>query len=268
MPTHINNNSTRKRPNNAGTDTPRDLDSRVKLLELFALHVLPRNDEWDYARAFITHSEVLDDERKEGFLQGLDELMAYKDEEKDKEDELQKQRDEEVKRVQVEEENRRLEQQRKEQKRTEAENAEKGQTSRHRRTNSELDYGIDTAHPAATSPAPRSGNAKPSKRDMASRTQFSPPPEKAHQGKKTAAKPAGMVKKASLIIAALQKIATDAASSLTRNPLALIRMLFFLLAIILAFGRQDVRNRVRRITGAGWNKVRSTVGMGVKVSYI
>src|ERR1700761_3234156 len=39
-----------------GTNTPKDLTSRIKVLEIFTLHVLPRNTEWDYAKSFIQNS--------------------------------------------------------------------------------------------------------------------------------------------------------------------------------------------------------------------
>ena len=45
------------RRQNTGTDTPRDLEKRIKLLELYTLHVLPRNEEWDYARE-LTRGEI------------------------------------------------------------------------------------------------------------------------------------------------------------------------------------------------------------------
>ena len=54
-----------------GAGTPRDLKSRLKILEIYTLHVLPRNEEWNYARAVINMSETLDEERKEAFLQTL-----------------------------------------------------------------------------------------------------------------------------------------------------------------------------------------------------
>lgn len=49
----------------SGADTPRDLNARVKILELYTLHVLLRNNEWDYAREFISVSAVLDEERRD-----------------------------------------------------------------------------------------------------------------------------------------------------------------------------------------------------------
>ncbi|KZZ96303.1 peroxin-26-like protein [Ascosphaera apis ARSEF 7405] len=48
-----------------GTETLRDLDTRIRILELFTLHVLPRNNDWGYAREFIKLSDILDDEKKE-----------------------------------------------------------------------------------------------------------------------------------------------------------------------------------------------------------
>ena len=44
---------------------PRALGQRVKLMELYILHVLPRVDEWDYAREFTQMSPYLDAEKKD-----------------------------------------------------------------------------------------------------------------------------------------------------------------------------------------------------------
>lgn len=48
-----------------------DLDLALKIVELYALHVLPRNDEWEYAREFIQMNGVLDEERRQAFLIAL-----------------------------------------------------------------------------------------------------------------------------------------------------------------------------------------------------
>lgn len=52
------------------------------------------------------------------------------------------------------------------------------------------------------------------------------------------------------------------------NPLSIARTLLFMLGIIVALSRQNIREKIRRITGSGWQKIKGTVGMGVKVSYI
>ena len=80
-----------RRKSHTGTDTPRDLNTRIKLLELYTLHILPRNDEWDYAREFINMSEVLDDERKEAFLLALQSLKEEKEDSEKREEKLRQQ---------------------------------------------------------------------------------------------------------------------------------------------------------------------------------
>ena len=59
-----------------------------------------------------------------------------------------------------------------------------------------------------------------------------------------------------------------ASETVAGNPMSFARTLLFLLGLLVALSRQGVRERLRRITGAGWQKVKGTVGMGVKVSYI
>lgn len=46
-------------------DDPRGVSQRVKLVELYILHVLPRVGDWEYAREFTHMSGDLDDEQKE-----------------------------------------------------------------------------------------------------------------------------------------------------------------------------------------------------------
>lgn len=58
------------------------------------------------------------------------------------------------------------------------------------------------------------------------------------------------------------------AGAITGNPTVLFRFMLFILAFVMAFSRREVRERVRLILGKSWEKVRGTVGMGVKVSYI
>ena len=46
-------------------DDPKALSQRIKLMELYVLHILPKVDEWDYAREFTQGSNDLDEEQKE-----------------------------------------------------------------------------------------------------------------------------------------------------------------------------------------------------------
>ena len=249
-----------------GTNTPRDLNSRLKLLELYTLHVLPRNEEWDYAREFIEISEYLDDERREAFLQTLHSI---------REEQTQTSRDAAAARQREDE---RLARERQEATQSAAKEAtngearpseepdESGQT--HRRGPSEIDYGIES-HPNGHSNISNATSTNPPKAraPQAAGTRLSPKPTLRRPVKKTAASP-GLYRRASEVIDTMRRLARLSSESLQTNPIILLRTLFFLIGLLLALSRQDVRYRIRRITALGWDKVKGTVGMGVKVSYI
>lgn len=232
----------------SGTNTPRDLHTNLKLLELYTLHVLPRNQEWEYAREFIMMSEVLDDERKEGFLQALHGLKEDQEESAMREKELQKQQQEQ------------LEQQRR--KEEEARQAEA------RRADEEAARRREESKRQQQRPPDTSNGARPSKSAQAGpgTSRSRPPIPKKEVTRRPP--PASLYKRAAAMIAALQSLLLNTAQTLKSNPMALMRTVLFLLMFALAFGRQEVRERVRRLLRNMWAKIRGTVGMGVKVSYI
>ena len=53
-----------------------------------------------------------------------------------------------------------------------------------------------------------------------------------------------------------------------KNPTAMLRFLLFVLMFVIAASQARVRERVKKVVGGMWEKIRGTVGMGVKVSYI
>src|SRR5271170_75830 len=178
---HLNrSNSSRSRPHINGTSTPKDLTSRLKILELFTLHVLPRNSEWDYARSFITNSDVLDDERREAFLQTLQELQDDKDHDgedvfEESAEELQTEPGKDAQKVAVETV-------------TGSEGAEV-HSKHHKRTSSEVDYGIETSLPNGTTnsnghtiPAPAPAPAPSSDVRKPSPTSAQPAPPRVSRG--------------------------------------------------------------------------------------
>jgi hypothetical protein len=245
-----------------GTETPRDLNARVKILELYTLHVLLRNDEWQYARDFISMSEVLDEERREAFLQALQSLQDEQKEVEKREREVQRREEEQLQRD-IEEARR---------KRAENEEREKQQLEQDRMSNkkatSEVDYGIERTHPngsanGSTKAHSAKGGSKPRRSNAAS---VSHPSRPSVSGKKIV--PLSLVQRAGLFVANLRKLLDVMASSLKGNPMYLLRILAFIIALLLILGRRDVKERVKRIMGASWDKVRATAGMGVKVSYI
>lgn len=71
-----------------------------------------------------------------------------------------------------------------------------------------------------------------------------------------------------MVFSNLRAVFEQMGASLKTNPMLLMRFLAFILGLILMFGNQRIRERITRVVGNGWNKVKATAGMGVKVSYI
>lgn len=259
---------------NGGTDTPKDLAARVQIIELFTLHVLPKNGEWDYAAEFIRLSEVLDEERKELLLQTLDELNQEKERGNQRAAELQREKEAELERLAKEQEE---EQRRRAQ--AEAEKAEQKTTSGHTRTksgsiekSSSQSTGKSRPVKGADKPASISDNIK-SKTGTPRRTALTPsssssaPSTSKNFGERG---PPGtsMSRRVRVVYAVLRNIVRHIQNSVAGNPTALLRTILFMLGLMLAVSRQDVRARIQRLTNSSWEKIKGTVGMGVKVSYI
>jgi hypothetical protein len=239
----------------SGADTPKDLTARVKIIELFTLHVLPRNDEWEYATEFINLSEVLDEERKELFLQTLEGVREEKERGEMRAVELQRAKDAELERQRDEE-------------RREAEEAAaaaaKPQLNGHKRNTSETDYGIEKSRPQG-SPKGKGVKSTDKSPNGKSRTSLSSSGSK-NVKKQDKAEPRGRQTQA--VATALRNLFRHIIQTVSGNPMSLVRTLLFVIGILMAISRQDVRERVRRVTDGAWQKVKATVGMGVKVSYI
>lgn len=243
--------------NSNGTDTPQDLIARMKIIELYTLHVLPRNGEWDYAKDFISMSEVLDEDMKDSFLQDLGSL---EDEESRGEigfeDSLPLQED------LVEQEPQPLE----ETVRGSLETVRQAPSSIHQRSNSETDYGIENPQPTPnvqkSKPGPLQPTVEPVKTPQ-SKFSRSPPTKTSHQATNSS-----IYERSRAVMSALQHIVSQMTAQMSQNPMGLLRFVLFLMGLIVAFSRQNVKDKVRIMTGTGWDKLRRTVGMGVKVSYI
>ena len=217
------------RTDSTGTSTPRDLNTRLKLLELYTLHILPWNEQWDYARDFITMSAVLDEERRDAFLDALQNLReeksldAIREAEREKAEALRRQREAEEAKARRE--------------REEAEAA--AAAKRERSTPAPTPNG--GARPAQQ-PAPRRLNRAPARRPPA------PPPPTFYQR--------------------LVSLQTTFMRTMQHNPLAALRYLLFVFALLLALARRDVRTRVRRVMDDALRRSGQTFGMATKVSYV
>ncbi|KAH0847785.1 hypothetical protein AYO21_03993 [Fonsecaea monophora] len=275
-----------------GANTPKDLTSRIKVLEIFTLHVLPRNGEWDYAKSFISNSDILDEERREAFMQTLQELQDVTERESSLEvaDEDVFEDTEEIFSKQ--------EGTGTDDKTMETVSPSQSGASKHQRTSSEVDYGIERAHPnggthtAATKdqtaaiasspmtslppqpvPNPRSPPPPgPPSSSIQGRTHFSPPAQTprrpASRKNSKASSQNALTAQARELFLALSNLVRNLATTLQKNPTAMLRFLLFVLAFVMAFSQRQIREKTREAVRRAWEKLRGTLGMGVKVSYI
>lgn len=238
-------------PGTSGANTPRDLNARVKILELYTLHVLLRNNEWEYAREFISVSSVLDDERREAFLQALQSLQEDQQEQERLEREERQRQEEELRREVEEARRQRAENEARERKRLEEE--------RVRREASEVDYGVEQS-PSSSTSGNRSRQNRPQPRHNKSSI------SSRQNGKAVA--PATFTARATMVMTRLRSVIEELAVALNSNPALLMRFLVFLVGFLVMLGHKGLRQRIQKILGTSWNKVMATAGMGTKVSYI
>lgn len=266
--TRLENSISDNRPHlsgNGGTDTPKDLNARVKIIELFTLHVLPRNEEWDYAREFIRLSEVLDEERKDAFLQTLDEIKEEKERGELRAAALQREQEAALERQEAQEQERRKAE-------ALAIQQQRLQQTGHRRISSEVDYGIEKIHPnGGTKPRASKLVERSSSGKGPSSSRTTLPSSAATSSSSRAVKKVDKLTSAHRLSALMnipRNIFQNISVSLSGNPMAFFRMFLFMLGILMALSRQDIRQKFQRIINSSWQKVKKTIGMGVKVSYI
>ncbi|KAF5655878.1 peroxin 26 [Fusarium sp. NRRL 25303] len=239
----------------SGANTPRDLNARVKILELYTLHVLLRNNEWDYAREFISVSSVLDEERREAFLQALQSLHDEQQEQERLENEERQRQENELKREIEEAKRLRAENEEKERKRIEEE--------RLKREGSEVDYGIDDTASHTGSTRPRKARAPSSSSSRQSRPRGTNQAGPKANGKAVSQAPT-LTSRASMVITQLRTIIEHLGSSLNSNPMFLLKFLAFVMGLTLMLSNTNIRERVKRMLAVFWSKVKGTAGMGVK----
>lgn len=238
----------------SGAGTPRDLNARVKILELYTLHVLLRNNEWDYAKEFISVSSVLDEERREAFLQALQNLQEEQQESERLEQEERQKRDEQLQRDIADARRLRAENEERERKRLAEEQA--------RRDGSEVDYGIEQT-PSVTG-SNKGRHMRTQSRPLA-RPVFPGPRASVSQAKTQGPVVPTFGARATTIMNRLRLMVEQLSGSLRANPMMLMRLVAFILGLLLMFGWTSMRERIQRILRTSWSKVKATAGMGVSV---
>ncbi|KAK3067798.1 hypothetical protein LTR53_015109 [Teratosphaeriaceae sp. CCFEE 6253] len=244
-------------PAPVGSMSPKALATRLKILGLYALHVLPANEEWEYARQFIELNESLDEERREAFMQALEELRGEKDGSAAKERELAERRDRETDEQRREEEARTAEQARLDDEKRKVEEKQNKAKASSIKTDGSVALSHQPASSSGKTPTPAHDPPKPSSITRSpSKAQKKPPAP--------APPPANLYRRASSVLHNIQTMVLQTGRSMTGGAQA-FRYLMFTLAFLAVMARRDVRMRVRRAMEEGWGKVKRTVGMGVKV---
>ncbi|CAK7264845.1 hypothetical protein SEPCBS119000_001208 [Sporothrix epigloea] len=281
-----------------GADTPRDLNSRVKILELYTLHVLCRNDEWDYAREFIMSSPILDEERREAFLLALQSLHDERHE-AEKRESVEKLRQEQQLQQELEETTRiRAENEERERKRIEEQHARRDSSNHRSACNTrgnEVEYSGDgtssasrprhnkapssNAGSTSTHGGKRSRSAKTSQSDLPAapstsdsvtpaRTAGTAKPKSAKAKGRAITAPPTLSSRTAMLLTNMSRVFEQLGLALQTTPMALLKTLFFIAALLILLGRRASRERIQHIVSTVWNKIMATAGMGVKVSYI
>ncbi len=143
----------------------------------------------------------------------------------------------------------------------------------HKRTSSEIDYGIEKERPNGNTPktqrpASFSNTAASAAATGASQQSSVEASKSRNMHKSPQKRPPAYVQPLTNLFRVLQNLVRTMTNSVRSNPTMLFRTLLSLLAIIMALSRRDIRERAKTIVDNGWDKLRRTVGMGVKVSYI
>ena len=242
-------------PMSNASSSPKQLATSLKILELYTLHVLPANSEWEYARQYIEMNDMLDDERQEAFLSALQNLREEKDGTAQRERELKEQREREMEdQLKQEEEKRSAEEARKEEeKRRAAAETEKQRTTK-------------ALNGTASTPKPKPSISSSQHNPSSSRPQNPKQQKKPPPPIPTSPPPAPFYRRASSMLSHLHQTLLRAGQGM--SSISILRLLMFVLAFLLIIARRDLRWKIRRAMEGGWVKVKRTVGMGVKVSYI
>lgn len=77
-----------------------------------------------------------------------------------------------------------------------------------------------------------------------------------------------MLRRVTAIMSNIGNLVEAVATHVQSSPLILIRTLAFIITMLLILSNKKIKERVQRLLGTGWGKVKATAGMGVKVSYI
>jgi len=224
-----------------------------------ATDVLPSNGEWDYARTLISLSEIFTKDEREEMRQELEEAEQQR---------KQTNGVHQAKGLPAQATPIDPDQQQAanggstgDNNETEASALAIPPEAAHRQQDSDKDFGIEHANPSAIlPPAIPKSSLKPPSKPAGPQPTKSPP----IRSSKPPAASMSVYKRSAALISNLQRFMASLTRSASRNPIALLRFVLFLVGIVVALSRRDVKAKITQ----AWEKVQRTIGMGVKVSYI
>ncbi|KAI6246894.1 hypothetical protein HI914_05051 [Erysiphe necator] len=236
-----------------GLEPARELNSLVKVLELYTLHVLLRNNEWDFAREVITVSSILDEDRREAFLEALSTLQAEQREIQQKEQEEQRLRDEKLRRDAEEllKLNRDIEQKREEETKLK-------RLMRYKVT--EPDCATESTSKLCQNPSITSQNKQttPKKSSLHPTTHSN----KAAAPPKSA--PISLYNRSQIILRNIYDLISTSAGNIKMQPLLMLKIMAFVCSLFYVFRKRDLRYKMM----SSWVKFKQTAAMAGKVSYL
>lgn len=246
------------------TSSDREIRSYRSIIMLLATQVLPRNNQLDYAREFISNNDTLTPEQRDEALQMLEpSTIQQKVGEADLDSDHKV--SSRVQGVGVEKE-RGLRRQL--QDLAELENdkamalaAISTSTPTRHPVDSEKDFGIENSEASNSMPQPAAKSSMKPSSTPKSTQNASSSPVKASKKPPT---PTSIYKRSTIFMNNLQRFVTSFTQSVSRNPMALMRFVLFLVGLVAALSRRDVKERIKQ----AMEKVQRTIGMGVKVNYI
>ena len=137
----------------------------------------------------------------------------------------------------------------------------------HRISDSAKDYGIDEQSSVQfQNMNPDTNHTKAAR--LPRPFQGKPIPVRSAHGRVRKEETAWLYRQITTMLEVSQGLVQKLALSMSINSMTLLRTIFFLVALITAISRHDVRVNLVKMRTLGWDRLRSTLGAGVKVSYL
>lgn len=242
---------------NSGSDaisTARSFHSQTLILELFALHVLPRNGEYVYSEELICSSDAISGDQRESYLSALKMLKEEKEQGLLRGAELQRRENEEMK------------QQRRAQERISE------QTSARQTKLNQIEPAREFSSEYACEAAKTFNGEKPSSKFERQSVSSLTPRRYSHQ--QLGSQPSNMPTEHGVIFRLLRfpRLFLSFFRSMRRyiktDPIAFLNALLVIFGFLMAIRQPKFRSRLLSVLDVAFKKVKGTVGMGTRVSYI